>query len=292
MGIMKVIKPGFLSTVQDRGRFGFRHFGVPVSGAMDSEAYLLANRILGNFENNPAIELTLKGGEYKFEGAGIIALTGADMNALLNDESVQTYQQISVSSGDVLKLGFAAKGCRAYLGIKGMLKIDKVLGSCSTFLTGKFGGKEGRSLQVGDVIEWTESKEQTEPFSIKEEQKPYYSSKIIVHLKPGPEFELLDDFSVSKLESRSFMVDSSSNRMAIKLKPEEKLMAKKSEITSSFVFPGIVQLPASGNPIILMKDAQTVGGYPRIGIIEEPDLSRLAQLQPNSTVRFKIIKTE
>lgn len=293
MGKLKVIDPGIFTTIQDSGRFGFRHYGIPVSGVMDEYSYRLVNRIVGNSGGSPVLEHTLRGGKYRFKSEAVIALSGADMKATINGKSVQLYKRIEVKSGDELILNYAERGCRTYMAIRGFWKIDKVLGSYSTFVTGNFGGIEGRTLDNGDEICWSENHEESkEESQLPKDEIPYFSSKITVNLNPGPEFNFLDGSSKKYLESENFEVDPDSNRMGIRLKSNQKIHCEKSEITSSAVFPGIVQLPSSGNPIILMKDAQTVGGYPRIGVIEEPDLSRLAQLKPGSKVRFKLKKAE
>lgn len=287
MGKLTVLEGGVFSTIQDEGRSGYRKFGIPVSGAMDSISYRLANTLVGNPSDFPAIEFSLKGGKYRFDSEAFIAITGALMNPRINDLEVQMNTSIRVDAGSVLELGFAQKGVRAYLGIKGVWDIKKVMESYSTCIQGKFGGYKGRVLQAGDKIRWQDQSHDYEVKSLSKEKIPYYSSKVNVDFYIGPEWNLLSKKEKEKFLSTSFTIDSRSNRMGIRLDTETPLVVKEFNMKSSGVMPGIIQLPQNGKPIILMNDAQTVGGYPRIGKIVDSDLNRIAQVPPNGTIRFK-----
>lgn len=287
MGKLVVIDGGLFTTVQDAGRFGFRKYGVPVSGVMDNSAFELVNRLVGNSPETPVLEMTLKGGKYRFESDSVIALTGANMNPTVNGISAELNSSLEIKSGDILEFEYARRGCRCYLGVRGIWEIEKILGSCSTYTEGKFGGIEGRTLQKGDQLHWKEIQADFQSYTLSREEIPYYSSKLTVEFIPGPEWNWLSKKEQDKFLGTEFKISSESNRMGIRLNSDFQIEGKKREMVSSGVIPGIIQLPPNGSPIILMKDGQTVGGYPRIGKVLDIHLNRLAQVQPNGTIRFK-----
>lgn len=286
MSKLQVIDGGLFTTIQDSGREGYRKFGVPISGAMDMQSYKNANKLVGNNEDDPVLEFTLKGGVYKFDSDAVIAITGALMSPNLNEDEIEMNTSIQVTKGDILKIGFAEKGCRAYLAIQGEWDIDEMMGSYSTYVLGKFGGLDGSKLKEGDGILWRNSASDFLERKLPKEEIPYYSSKLTVEFITGPEWEWLSVESQEQFLSTSFKVSSKSNRMGIRLETEEPILSQKSGMRSSGVIQGVIQLPPNGNPIILMKDGQTVGGYPRMGTIPEIYLDRIAQLPPNGIVRF------
>lgn len=287
MGKLVVIDGGLFTTVQDAGRFGFRKYGVPISGVMDNSAFELVNSLVGNSPETPVLEMTLKGGKYRFESDSVIALTGANMNPTVNGISVELNSGLEIKSGDILEFEYARRGCRCYLGVRGIWGIERILGSCSTYTEGNFGGIEGRTLQKGDQLHWKEIQTDFQSYTLSQEEIPYYSSKLTVEFIPGPEWNWLSKKEQDKFLSTEFKISSESNRMGIRLNSDFQIEGKKREMVSSGVISGIIQLPPSGSPIILMKDGQTVGGYPRIGKVLDIHLDRLAQVQPNGTIRFK-----
>lgn len=287
MGKLVVIDGGLFTTVQDAGRFGFRKYGVPVSGVMDNSAFELVNRLVGNSPETPVLEMTLKGGKYRFESDSVIALTGANMNPTVNGISAELNSSLEIKSGDILEFEYARRGCRCYLGVRGIWEIEKILGSYSTYNEGDFGGIEGRTLQKGDQLHWKEIKADFQSYTLSREEIPYYSSKLTVEFIPGPEWNWPSKKEQDKFLGTEFKISSESNRMGIRLNSDFQIEGKKREMVSSGVIPGIIQLPPNGSPIILMKDGQTVGGYPRIGKVLDIHLNKLAQVQPNATIRFK-----
>lgn len=287
-GSLKVIIGGLFSTIQDNGRFGFRKFGVPVSGAMDKEAYKWANRLLGQSEKTPVIEMTQQGGEFQFNTDAIISITGADMSARLNGDLISINKVHKIKEGDRLEFDSPIKGCRTYMGILGDWNLEKVMDSYSTYILGKFGGLHGELLDVGDLISWEVRKPVNMIEEIPKEFIPYYSSKITLNIEKGPEWDWLDNHQKEQFLSAEFKMSSKSNRMGFRLNGEESIKIPKQEMRSSGVFPGVIQLPPNGQPIILMNDAQTVGGYPRIGVVPDRFMSSLAQIPINGTIRFKL----
>ncbi len=288
MGQLKVIKPGFYTTIQDAGRFGYKKFGVPVSGAMDSRAMEAANRIVGNESGSAVLECTFDGGEYEFETKAAIAITGADTKILINHNSVAPYQVLEVKKGDRLKIAYPQKGMRSYLAISGQLDLPKVMESYSTYVPGAFGGFKGRPLKANDVLRWNSPSEKVIIESETEIQIPYFSSKLSIDVRPGPEWSWLNELQKKCVLDGDYKVQSTSNRMAIRFSGEN-IETNFPDMKSSAVAPGIIQLPSSGIPILLMKDAQTIGGYPRILHVANYHLWRVGQVRPSDRIRFKVV---
>ncbi len=286
MGRLNVLSPGFYTTIQDLGRFGFRKYGVPVSGAMDTKSMGEANRLVGNKEHAPVLECTYDGGAFEFESPAKIAITGAESDTRVNDRKVDRYTILQISKGDVLKIGHPKSGVRTYIAIRGEWDLPKVMDSYSTYVPGAFGGVNGRLIKAGDVLEWKPIKVD-ELLSVHDLQIPYFSSKLVIDVVPGPEWNVLDEAQKQQMLDTDFWVESTSNRMAIRF-TGLKLETNVSDMKSAAVAPGIIQLPPSGVPILLMKDAQTVGGYPRILRVVNYLIWRVGQLGPGNRVRFKL----
>ena len=284
MSELTVINPGVFTTIQDDGRFGFGKYGVPVSGAMDAESYKLVNQLVSNPDHYPVLECTLQGGTYRFNSDAVIAITGAEMNPELNEQSIKMNCTHSVSKGDELSLKFAQKGCRAYIAISGLLKAEKTMGSYSTYTLAGLGGYSGRALKRNDTLKW----EKASIGEVKTEAiKPVNLRDIhTVRILFGSEWEWLDNETKEHFLSHNFKVMNQSNRMGIRLEGAS-LKSPNRQMISSPVIPGIIQLPQNGNPIILMKDGQTIGGYPRIAKVVDHDLWKLAQLKPGDAISFR-----
>lgn len=288
---LKVIEGGLFTTVQDAGRPHLRKYGIPTSGAMDTMAYTLANYLVGNEPDAPMLECTLQGGKYEFLSSAVIAITGAPMQPKINGTGRLMNQTLFVTEGDVLELGYASRGNRTYLAIHGAMQIGEVFRSHSTYALAGFGGLEGRALTAGDILDWKASNYQEER-EIPKEWIPYYSNKARFRMIKGPEWEYLDDEAQKKFLSTSFTVLSQSDRMGIRLELVGGIPSKEKQIVSSATVPGTVQLTSSGQPIVLMNDGQTTGGYPRLGTVIASELSRLSQMPFGSQVQFKLTEYE
>ncbi len=287
MGRLTVIGPGLFTTIQDKGRFGYRAFGVPVSGSMDMESYRMANELVGNPANSPALEMTLSGGSYRFDSEAIIAVTGASAPVVLAETKVQMNTTIRVNPGEVLSIGAVTRGARLYLAIRGDWELEKVMSSYSTYTMGNFGGMNGRSLQNGDILVWNDLQATFRETEVDKSRIRYFSSKVSIKIMKGPEWDLLSSETQQQLLSSKFEVDSKSNRMGIRLKGE-RLRVSDLQMVSSPVLPGIIQLPPNGHPIILMNDGQTIGGYPRIAKVLDEELWRLGQVKSGDVIRFRL----
>lgn len=279
--MLKVLKSGFYTTVQDTGRFQLRNKGVPVSGVMDNISALKANTLLENDSSDAVLEITMTGPTLVFEEETYIVLAGAEFSATLNNEPIQNYKVYQINIGDILSYGRLEKGFRAYLAVKGGFKTASTLDSRSFF---KPISKENR-VKDRDVI----------PFDYNKLFKPKISEiKIdsflddtILEVYKAPEFDLLTDKQLEGLFAKDFTVAKENNRMAYQL--EEKINSHEISMLTSATLPGTVQLTPSGKLIILMKDGQTTGGYPRILQLSDKAISILAQKREGNMVSFKLI---
>lgn len=291
MGI-SIIKAGLLSTVQDLGRWGFQRQGVPVSGAMDRLALRLGNVLLGNDESAAAIECTWTGPSIRFDQDQLISITGANLLPKLNGREIAMWKPIYVPKDAVLSFGKAdSEGCRAYICFYGGLDVPHVLGSCATYLSGKMGGLNGQALVKGDQISFLkafESVSSTFNWSMDSSLYPNLASRKI-RIIAGPHTARLEKDSLSDLFKQTFEISNSSDRMGYRLKSKMLHLKDKRELLSSAVCFGTIQLPADGQPIILMADHGTTGGYPIIGQVASIDIPLLAQLKPGEHIQFEEI---
>ena len=275
MGKLKVIKCGPLASVQDLGRFGFRKYGIPQSGAMDESFMVKANAAVANAEHAPVVEFALVGLTLEALEETTLGVVGASFS--INGE-IQEGISAVVESGDIVQLS-APEKVYAYISLAGEWKnLTKDFDSFSTYTPARLGGFKGRNLKNEDILE-------TEAFGLgtKAMAMEEGSNNTIFHLLKGPEWSK----EVVSILTNSYTIDSSSNRMGIRL-TGGTIHAVTKEIRSSATIPGMIQLPGSGQPIVLMKDCQTTGGYPRIAIVKNEELSGLAQIRAGETVRFKL----
>ncbi|MEM1260033.1 MAG: biotin-dependent carboxyltransferase family protein [Bacteroidota bacterium] len=276
--MLKVLKSGFYTTVQDKGRFDFRHKGVPVAGTMDDLARHRVNTLLENESDAPVLEITMTGPTLVFEDTTYICLGGAKLSATLNNEPIENYHIYKVNKGDILSYGKLEKGFRGYLGVKKGFLFGNVLGSASQYvpLTATCCIKDGQEIAYAPEASF-------EPKLTDLKVRSYLdSSELKVDL--GPEFELLSGNEQSKLFGISFSVSKENNRMAYQL--EEKMQGHSISMLTSATLPGTVQITPSGKLIVLMKDGQTTGGYPRILQLTRDAISILAQKKAGDKIRF------
>jgi len=275
--MIKVLKKGLHTSIQDLGRFGYRNFGIPLSGAMDTEAAKLSNLILGNDENDAVMEITLQGPRLQFLNAKQIAITGADLNPEINGISIEMNTNISIQKGDIIDFGVRKTGVRSYLAIAGGFQTELVFGSRSFYegITTK------DKIESGDELDFSIMQAPLDSSFIKLSNQKYDKTKLSVN--QGPEFEMLNDEQKQFLFSKAFTLGLN-NRMAYQLK--ETLANDLSSILSSAVLPGTVQLTPSGKMIILMRDCQTTGGYPRILQLTDESINLLVQKMQGELVKF------
>lgn len=287
-----VLAAGPYTTVQDKGRFGYQHMGIPVSGALDDFACRMANLLVGNPPESAVMECTIVGPHLAVLCEADIALTGARMDAKLNYKPVENWRTIHVKPGDVLAFQQVKEGCRGYLAVSGGIKVPEVMGSRSTYVGGKIGGYEGRPLKKGDIVKRGDGPLLGAPRHLPEKWIPRYPDKIILRSIAGPQDDHFDE-GRSTLFQSEFMVTPKADRMGYRLQGPSighKENAPKS-IISEPTMPGGVQVPADEQPIILLVE-QTVGGYSKIATVVSTDLPRIAQAVPGDIVKFENITLE
>lgn len=279
---MQVLRPGLSSTVQDLGRTGWRHLGVAHAGALDRDAARLGNRLVGNPPGEGVLELTLHGPTLRLDAPARIALTGATVSARFDGWPVPCGRPVELPAG-TLELGPVRGGARAWLAIDGGIAVPQVLGSRSTDLRGGFGGVQGRALRAGDVLPLgaAPSFECLQAHSVPWWIDPGFDEdpRAPIRYCPSPHPW------AAPLARRGWQVSASSDRQGLRLQGEA-LPSAQADGVSEPVAPGTIQLPPDGQPIVLLADAQTVGGYPRLGHVIAADLPRLAQCVPGQALHF------
>lgn len=281
------LKPGLFTTIQDQGRFGYQAFGVPISGALDQGAATLANQLVGNPENSPLLEITLMGPKIQFEGTGIIAITGADLSPRLNGQPCPLNKTVQISDADILQFGRPVQGCRSYLSVGGKWEVPSWLASYSAItqngavLTPTSLIKKGTSIQV--MAKFDESLQLQEVIPSTAKKPPQ------IRVLPGPEFDLFSRFTIGEFFGQEYGISPDSNRMGYRLNEKLFSFSQQKEMISSGIIPGTIQITSAGQPIVLLADAQTTGGYYRIANVISQDLDTLAQLRPGDSLRFSLI---
>ncbi|MEM9076049.1 MAG: biotin-dependent carboxyltransferase family protein [Bacteroidota bacterium] len=278
--MLKFLKSGFYTTLQDFGRFGYRNIGVPVSGVMDELSVKKANILLGNKGEDAVLEITMTGPTLIFELPTYICLSGAQLSPTLNNEPIENYKVIKVEAGDILSYGKLESGFRSYLAVKGGFQGEKQLGSYSQYnpVTVK------KCFKDGDEIPYAQIKHY-EPV-ITELKLESHLDRDTIEVFRGPEFSILTDAQLEALFSKDFTISKKNNRMAYQL--EGEIDGHSESILTSGTLPGTVQLTSAGKLIILMKDGQTTGGYPRVLQLSEAAISTLAQKRFGDNISFKL----
>ncbi|BCA32116.1 biotin-dependent carboxyltransferase family protein [Bacillus thuringiensis] len=303
---VEVLHAGMFTTVQDLGRSYYQQFGVPVGGAMDKNALRLINMLVGNEENEAGLEMTILGPKFLIKKTTLLAIGGVDMEPLLNGERIPLWRPILAEEGSMLCFGKVKSGCRAYVTFAGGIHIEGTMGSKSTYIRAAIGGVEGRMLKKGDCFQIGTYSEMANRF-IQDLQKDeriktkwVISNSVLPKYKKHPKLRVIADFEYDQFteESRKafftkeYKVSNYADRMGYRVEGEVLNRIEEKEILSSPVTFGTIQVPNGGQPIILMADRQTTGGYPRMGNIISVDLPLLAQLKPGDYVSFEKITLE
>lgn len=292
MSSIDVINGGILTTIQDSGRYGYQELGIPTSGVMDDYNYRLANILVGNKLDEAVFEMTFFGPTLKFNENLIIAITGSNMNPKINGELAPMYETIKVKKGDTLQFGKVNEGIRSYLAFGGSIDVPVVNGSKSTHIKTKMGGIEGRALKAKDEINIKKSKEEIMR-KIPEKYIPKISHCNILRIVLGPQDDYFTEKGIHDLfRSGGYQVTKDFDRMGIRLKGTAIEHKETADIISDGTTFGSIQVPANGQPIILVADRQTTGGYTKIGNVITADLHKLAQMTFLDKVLFQEIKIE
>ncbi len=287
--LLKFKKAGMLTTVQDTGRSGHQQFGVPIGGAMDKTSARLANELVGNPKHYPILEITMLGPEIEFVGRCQIVIAGADISPTINGVPVNSNQLIDVESGSILKFGKLMKGCRAYLAVGGKWQLKSWLGSVSAathlsdVLTPDSNIKKGSEILIHHPTFIL-------PKNNIQYDCPDLSDDIVVKVLAGPEYNLFSEAFKTSFFNQKFIITPQSSRMGFRLSPNIAAFSPNKELISSGVILGTIQITNAGQPIILMADAQTTGGYYRIANILSSDLDKVGQLKPGDSIKFTLAK--
>ena len=287
MGTFKITDSGLLSSIQDLGRYGYQRYGVSCSGVMDEYSAKIANILVGNEENSAVIETTLKGISGEFLKDALISITGGECDVFLNDEKIKLWNSYEVKAGDRLKMGFCKAGLRNYIAFSGGIDVPVVMNSRSTNLKAKIGGLNGRKLMVNDEISTFEFFGRKEIRGLKEELIPKATGEIEVRVILGQQCDYFTADGIKTFFTGLYSTSQDSDRMGIRLSGEKVEHVEGADIISDGITFGAIQVPGNGQPIIMMADRQTTGGYTKIGNVITVDLPKLAQAKPGTKVRFK-----
>lgn len=292
MKVIQVQAPGLLTTVQDLGREGFGPMGVSPSGAADSVSLRIGNRLVGNAERAAGLEMTLLGGTFTFPEGAILALTGSDFGATLDDAPVNPWTSVEVRRGQTLRVGSTRSGARCYLCIRGGIDVTPFLGSASTHLLSGLGGYEGRALRKGDVLRIGETNGTYRRRTVAAKTLKELSPRKVLRVTPGPQSDWFPESSQQVFYESAYRVAEESNRMGLRLEGAALREGAHGEMISEGVSLGAVQIAAGGLPIILFVEQQTTGGYAKIANVISADFSSLGQLRPRDEIRFERVAWE
>ena len=282
---------GLLTTVQDLGRVGYQQYGVPASGVMDRRSCRIANMLAGNDDSAAVLEATLVGPALEFGEDCFIAVTGGNMSPSLNGVPLPMYRAVEVKRGDVLSFGRNISGCRAYIAVSGGFNTEPVMGSRSTYLKGHLGGYKGRKLEKGDSIE-IGAHVHVSLSGRATVQETFNESPIVLRVVRGPQDDCFTDEGIHTFFSAEYVLTPEFDRMGCRLQGEIIEHNGGADIISDGIAFGAVQVPSHGNPIIMMADRQTTGGYTKIANVITVDLPKIAQAKAGDKVVFREVSVE
>lgn len=314
MNVMRIDRPGMFSTIQDLGRRGEQSYGVPVAGAMDATAHRVANALVGNDANAATLEVTLTGPSVRFAQNTLIAMTGAHFHATVEGRVIPMNRAVVIRAGHSLDIGERRHGARLYLAVRGGFGTPPVLGSRSTYVRGAFGGHLGRALRAHDRVPMAPAGPMTTlerllvqsglpttqaaaidlgtlghdaPAPSDSDTPDTTPAPVPIRILRGPQWRAFSVMTRKQFGATAFVVSSQSDRMGYRLSGPPLLLTKPLEMISEAVNIGTIQVPPDGQPIILMADRQTAGGYPKLGYVIAADLSALAQALPGDALCFR-----
>ncbi len=293
MTAVHVMKPGLLTTVQDRGRCGFQALGVSVAGPMDPTSHRLANALAGNIGDTATLEVTAIGPELLFEDARLVAIAGAVFEIFVDDRLVPSTGAFVVPAGATLRFGRRRRGTRAYVAVAGGIDTPKVLGSRATHLPSAMGGLGGRALKTGDRLPCGFARQRPTPHNDGQTFPDSAATRLPdgrarLRVLAGPQTERFSAGALDALQSGPYKIANNSNRMGFRLEGPRLAHAHGADIISDATPLGVVQVPASGEPILLMADRQTTGGYAKLATVITADIGLAGQLGPGDAIDFAV----
>lgn len=292
---LEILEPGMLTTVQDLGRMGYQRLGIPVSGAMDPFALRAGNALVGNSPDAACLEMTMIGPRIAFDGPAVVAVTGADLRPRIDGIEVPVWETLVLKEGSVLDFGPARWGARAYLAIAGGVAVEPWLESRSTYMMAKVGGLEGRALKAGDRLPVGES---LSPLRVVEgtyipfDMRPGYTSEPTVRVIWGPHSDRFSEAGKKTFVTEEYSITQTSNRMGYRLEGPKIEHTRGPDLISCGIPLGGIQVPGVGQPIVLMADHQTAGGYTMIATVIQADIPLVAQCLPGDRLSFRAVALE
>lgn len=301
--MIRVLKPGLLTTVQDLGRVGYQQYGVVVGGALDNFAARVANLVVGNDENAALLEMAQTGAELSFDAETLLAWNGGDFEATVGGQPLPRDRAVRVGPGEVVSFGVARRGWRAWVAVGGGIDVPLVMGSRTTYRRAQLGGHEGRPLIAGDALKTfvpgprttaildslKRAGQRATAWSVRAETLGRPAPPGVVRAMPGPEWDWFTDHSLQDFFRADWQATREADRMGVRLQGPALTQVKPREMISSAVNTGVVQVPAAGQPIVLLPSRQSVGGYPRLAVVAGVDIGRFTQLRPGDRLRFEKI---
>ena len=292
MPSIKVKHPGLCTTIQDIGRIVYQQFGIPVSGVMDEYAFTVANYLVETDKNNAVFEIPFFGPTLEFDFDVTIAITGAEIQAKLNGQDIALWRTINIKKGDILTLSTMKSGARSYIAFAAEIDVPVVMGSKSTLLKSKLGGFEGRQLKMGDVINFKNPKILSKRNILDKKYIPEYKHEQKIRIVAGPQDDYFTDDALKTMAKNKYQITKDTDRMGMRLAGAEINHKDKADIISDAAVFGSIQVPGNKQPIILLADRQTTGGYTKIATVIKSDLPKLAQMLPNDSIEFSLIEIE
>jgi antagonist of KipI len=304
--MIQVRRPGLLTTVQDLGRLGYQQYGIVVGGALDTFAARVVNQIVGNDDNAAVLEMAQTGPELGFERETLVAWTGGDFDATINGQPLPRDRPVRVAAGEMVSFGVARTGLRAWLAIAGGIDVPLVMGSRTTYRRANLGGHQGRPLFAGDELKTFAAGEhavallrslaagqkRATAWTVRAETMGRPAPAGVVRAMRGPEWEWFSEDAQRDFFSAQWQTTKEADRMGVRLQGPGLVLVKPREMISAAVNTGVVQVPPSGHPIVLLPSRQSVGGYPRIAAVAGVDIGRFTQLRPGEEVRFEKISLQ
>ncbi len=283
---LQIINPGFLTQIQDYGRYGLQKYGITNSGPMDEHAFLWANQLLSNEFNAAQLEICMGGFAARFDKDTVMSVCGAEGSVTINNRKVEMWQSIAVKAGDEIRIDAFSSGLYAYLAIKGGFTVDHHLHSASTVMREKLGGLAHDGQKIANKVRVPyDACPNDFSMRIPPEYKPDYGNDVTLRFVPNYSETGCSESAIAAFAEQKFSVSPEINRMGYRLKGEA-IQSDSQGIISQGISVGTIQLPKDGQPIVLMKDRQTIGGYPQIGCVAYLDLAKLSQSRPGNRVSF------
>lgn len=290
--LLQILKPGLFTTIQDYGRYGYQQYGVAVSGAMDIYSMQIANILVGNRRHDAVIEITELGPSIQILDDITISICGANLSPVLDGKPVRLWSSFKANRGQILHFGEPLSGRFCYIAISGGMEVPSILGSKSTYYKAAIGGLNGRPLKKGDIISGTKSKQQVKKKMLPSVYIPNYRETKEIRVLLGPDQHYFTDEGISTFFESTYILTSDSDRMGYRYMGPTLTHQNGADIISSAILPGTIQVPANGQPIILMADRPTTGGYARIATVISADLPFVAQMKPGDKIWFKEVSLQ